>query len=136
MERAGVGCAVSEIGDSHAIAPLEPQSERRAWQAGVLTRVLPRIRDVRRGGSAAIDLSSVASGQVDAFFEAGLAEWDMAAGIAIVRAAGGSVEVLERPSPPSPLIVAGGPRLVGALVACLRDAGALDAMSPDPHDAR
>ena len=103
----------------------QPQPERRAWQADVLTRVLPRIRDVRRGGSAAIDLCGVASGQVDAFFEAGLAEWDMAAGTAIVRAAGGTVETFERSAAPSPLVVAGGPRLVGALVACLREAGAL-----------
>jgi myo-inositol-1(or 4)-monophosphatase len=105
----------------------QPQPERRAWQAHVLTRVLPRIRDVRRGGSAAIDLSAVASGQVDAFFEAGLAEWDMAAGVAIVRAAGGVVEVVGRDAPPTPVVVAAGPRLIEPLVECLREAGLFDA---------
>ena len=103
----------------------QPQPERRAWQAGVLSRVLPRVRDVRRGGSAAIDLCSVACGALDAFYEAGLAEWDMAAGAAIVRAAGGVVHVVERPAVPAPLLVAAGPRLVEALVRLLRDAGAM-----------
>jgi myo-inositol-1(or 4)-monophosphatase len=105
----------------------QPQPERRAWQAGVLVRVLPIVRDIRRGGSAAIDLCGVASGQLDAFYEAGLAEWDLAAGTAIVRAAGGVVERLERPAAPTPLVVAGGPRLVAPLLACLERAGALDA---------
>jgi myo-inositol-1(or 4)-monophosphatase len=107
----------------------QPQPERRAWQADVLTRVLPRIRDIRRGGSAALDLSAVASGQLDAFFEAGLAEWDMAAGTAIVRAAGGMVELVDRGGPPTPAVVAAGPRLIGSLVDCLRDAGLFDAES-------
>lgn len=104
----------------------QPRPERRAWQGAVLARLLPRIRDVRRGGSAALDLCGVASGRLDAFYEAGLAEWDTAAGTAIVRAAGGVVRVLERAAPPMPLVVAGGPRLVDALLACLRDAGVLD----------
>ncbi len=105
----------------------QPQPDRRAWQGRVLVQVLSRVRDVRRGGSAAIDLCGVASGQLDAFYEAGLAEWDMAAGTAIVRAAGGVVRLLERPVPPRPLVVAAGPRLVDALVDVLRTAGALDA---------
>jgi myo-inositol-1(or 4)-monophosphatase len=103
----------------------QPQPERRAWQARILTDVLPRVRDVRRGGSAAIDLCGVASGQLDAFYEAGLAEWDMAGGTAIVRAAGGVVRLLERAMPPAPLLVAAGPRLVDALEDVLRSVGAL-----------
>jgi len=105
----------------------QPQPERRAWQAGVLGRVLPRVRDVRRGGSAAIDLCTVASGHLDAFYEAGLAEWDTAAGTAIVRAAGGVVQVFERPTAPAPLVVASGPRLAAAFVRLLEEAGAMAA---------
>ena len=104
----------------------QPIPARRSWQGEVLARLLPRIRDVRRGGSAAIDLCGVASGQLDAFYEAGLAEWDMAAGTAIVRAAGGIVTMLKRAAPPTPLLVAGGPRLVEPLLDLLREAGALD----------
>jgi myo-inositol-1(or 4)-monophosphatase len=107
----------------------QPVPARRAWQAEVLARVLPRVRDVRRGGSAAIDLCGVASGQLDAFYEAGLAEWDTAAGTAIVRAAGGIVRVFARARPPAPLVVAGGPRLVEPLVDLLRAAGAFDAQA-------
>lgn len=105
----------------------QPVPARRAWQAEVLVRVLPRVRDVRRGGSAAIDLCGVASGQLDAFYEAGLAEWDMAAGTAIVRAAGGVVRMVERATPPAPLVVAAGPRLIEPLIELLRTAGAIDA---------
>ena len=99
--------------------------EGRGQQCETDAVVLPRVRDVRRGGSAAIDLSCVASGQLDAFYEAGLAEWDMAAGMAIARAAGGVVHRFERATAPTPLLVAAGPRLVDALVSVLREAGAV-----------
>ena len=108
----------------------QPAPTRRRWQAAVLAGVLPHVRDVRRGGSAAIDLCGVASGQLDAFYEAGLAEWDTAAGTAIVRAAGGVVRVLDRPTPPTPLVVAAGPRLIDPLVELLRAGGVF---SPVPH---
>ena len=55
-------------------------AERRAWQARVLTSVVPAVRDIRRGGSAALDLAATACGRVDAFYEVGLMPWDMAAG--------------------------------------------------------
>jgi myo-inositol-1(or 4)-monophosphatase len=115
----------AELATALVATGFQPQPERRVRQAEVLARVLGRVRDVRRGGSAAIDLCCVASGQLDAFYEAGLAEWDMAAGTAIVRAAGGVVRMLARPAPPAPLLVAAGPRLVDALEAAVRDAGAL-----------
>jgi myo-inositol-1(or 4)-monophosphatase len=100
----------------------QPKPEVRAWQARVLAHVLPRIRDVRRGGSAAIDLATVACGHVDAFFEAGLSEWDVAAGIAIVTAAGGVVRQVPCAVTPTPLLVAAGPRLVDTLAGLLGDA--------------
>jgi myo-inositol-1(or 4)-monophosphatase len=55
-------------------------AERRAWQAAVLTRIVPAVRDIRRSGSAAIDLAATACGRIDAFYEVGLRRWDMAAG--------------------------------------------------------
>ncbi len=61
----------------------------RARQAAMVAQILPRIRDIRRGGSAALDLCWVASGHLDAYFEQGLNAWDMAAGVLIVREAGG-----------------------------------------------
>jgi myo-inositol-1(or 4)-monophosphatase len=52
-------------------------------------RLLPRIRDLRRAGAAALDLAYVAAGRVDAFYERGLKRWDEAAGILLVHEAGG-----------------------------------------------
>jgi myo-inositol-1(or 4)-monophosphatase len=63
---------------------------RRAAQAGVVRRLLPRVRDLRRAGAASLDLSWVAAGRVDAYFERGLQHWDWAAGRLLVEEAGGS----------------------------------------------
>ena len=63
----------------------------RRLQAELVARVLPRARDVRRAGSAALDLAWVAAGRLDAFYEHGLAEWDHAAGDLLVQEAGGVV---------------------------------------------
>ncbi|WP_055474206.1 inositol monophosphatase family protein, partial [Streptomyces pathocidini] len=63
-------------------------TERRAAQAEVLRTLLPRVRDIRRGGSAAIDLCDVACGRLDGYYERGLNPWDYAAGALIAREAG------------------------------------------------
>jgi myo-inositol-1(or 4)-monophosphatase len=65
--------------------------ERRGRQAAVLATVLPRIRDVRRMGAAAVDLCSVACGRVDAFWERGLGPWDLAAGSLVATEGGARV---------------------------------------------
>jgi myo-inositol-1(or 4)-monophosphatase len=65
--------------------------ERRAEQAEHLRRVLPAVRDVRRGGSAALDLCSVADGTADAYYEHVIQPWDIAAGSLIAREAGAQV---------------------------------------------
>jgi myo-inositol-1(or 4)-monophosphatase len=65
------------------------ESERRAEQAEILVRLLPRIRDLRRAGAAALDLAYVAAGRADAFYERGLKRWDEAAGLLLVHEAGG-----------------------------------------------
>lgn len=62
--------------------------ERRARQGAVLAAVVPRVRDIRRMGAAALDLCSVAAGRVDAYYEVGLAMWDLAAGALIAAEAG------------------------------------------------
>ena len=53
--------------------------------------LFPLVSGVRRAGSAALDLSYVASGRLDGFWEIGLKEWDMAAGTLIIQEAGGLV---------------------------------------------
>ncbi len=53
--------------------------------------IIPHCQGIRRGGSAALDLSYTACGRFDGFFELGLKPWDVAAGVLIVREAGGVV---------------------------------------------
>jgi myo-inositol-1(or 4)-monophosphatase len=67
----------------------------RAAQARVLARVIPRVRDVRRFGSAALDLTWTAAGRYDAYFERTVKQWDIAAGALICQRAG--LRVLELP---------------------------------------
>lgn len=69
-------------------------ASRRARQADVARELLPKVRDIRRAGSAALDLSWLAAGRFDAYYERGLSPWDWAAGSLIVREAGGVVEDL------------------------------------------
>ena len=68
---------------------MEP--ERLDLVLAVLRTVLLESHGVRRAGSAALDLCDVAAGRLDAFYETGLAPWDVVAGQAIVEAAGGQV---------------------------------------------
>lgn len=67
---------------------------RRAAQAETLARLLPRVRDVRRAGAAALDLCMVACGRIDAYYERGLQPWDWAAGSLIAAEAGAVVRPL------------------------------------------
>ena len=78
----------------------------RALQARVLTHLLPRVRDVRRGGSAALDLAWVACGRLDGFYEWGIKEWDRAAGMLLVAEAGGAVSVFDPGGGLDPCVIA------------------------------
>ncbi|MFB6707449.1 inositol monophosphatase family protein [Streptomyces sp. NPDC056333] len=60
----------------------------RRHQADVVQHLIPKLRDIRRGGSAAIDLCDVAAGRLDGYYERGLHPWDLAAGDLIAREAG------------------------------------------------
>ncbi|MBX7159167.1 MAG: inositol monophosphatase [Acidimicrobiia bacterium] len=103
--------------------------EIRARQAAVLTGLLPRVRDVRRGGSAALDLAHVAAGRLDVYYETGLAIWDVAAGRLLVTEAGGTSTALASGASPAPArerdvgLVAGPPALVEALAELLSEIG-------------
>jgi fructose-1,6-bisphosphatase/inositol monophosphatase family enzyme len=100
------------------------RSERRRAQAQVLERVLPEVRDIRRMGGAAIDLCSVACGRLDAYYEYGIAPWDVAAGSVIARESGAVVTDLDGRPTLGPMIVASAPALHGDLCQLLRTAGA------------
>jgi myo-inositol-1(or 4)-monophosphatase len=94
-------------------------SGRRRVQGEVVAALLPHIRDIRRGGSAAVDLCSVAAGRMDAFFERGLNYWDYAAGGLIAREAGALVGGLSGKAESTSMTVAAGPDLFRDLDAFL-----------------
>ena len=89
------------------------EADQRARQAELLTRLLPRVRDIRRAGAAALDLAYVACGRVDAFYERGLKRWDEAAGRLLVEEAGGVVSDLE--GEPAGVLAAATPGLAALL---------------------
>jgi myo-inositol-1(or 4)-monophosphatase len=64
---------------------------QRAWAGAMVDALLPRVRDVRRGGSAAAALAQVADGRADGYWGPGLQPWDGAAGALLVAEAGGSL---------------------------------------------
>ncbi len=98
-------------------------AERRRWQARLLGDLLPRVRDIRREGGAALDLCHVASGRLDAFYETGLNSWDLAAAWVVAREAGVVVGGLEGPESPGPdLTWAAGPALAGPFSAAVIEA--------------
>jgi myo-inositol-1(or 4)-monophosphatase len=70
----------------------------RAKQAEVIARLLPRVRDIRRFGSAALDLAWTAAGRYDAYFERTVKPWDIAAGVLVCERAG--LKVRELPAGP------------------------------------
>ena len=89
------------------------EPERRALQAEVVRRILPRVRDIRRAGAAALDLSWLAAGRVDAYYERGLNHWDWAAGRLLVEEAGGTIADLD--GDPHGLVAAATPELLDEL---------------------
>ena len=92
---------------------------RRQVQGEVVAALLPQIRDIRRGGSAAVDLCSVAAGRLDAFYERGLNYWDFAAGGLIAREAGALVGGLAGRAESTSMAMAAGPGLYQQLGAFL-----------------
>jgi myo-inositol-1(or 4)-monophosphatase len=115
---AGRPLAVSTVGDP-AIALVATgfsyDAAERADQAAVVARLAGKVRDIRRAGSAALDLAWVAAGRLDAYFEVSRSPWDSAAGELLVREAGGAVTWTDHAE-----IVASGRPLHAALIALLR----------------
>lgn len=96
----------------------------RARQIAVVAPLLPVVADIRRLGSAALDLCFVAAGRLDGYFEAGLNCWDYAAGALVASEAGCVVTVLGQPASSTRFVTASGAGLAAELHAALE---ALDA---------
>ncbi|HUP99166.1 MAG TPA: inositol monophosphatase family protein, partial [Aeromicrobium sp.] len=99
----------------------------RARQAAAVAQLMPHVRDIRRFGSAALDLCALASGRFDAYVEQGLQPWDLAAGALICREAGLTVSGLDddgRPGPPGErLVIAAHPSLFREFFSLVRACG-------------
>ena len=106
-------------------------TRRRSVQAALVAKILPVVRDVRRIGSAAMDLCMVAAGRLDAYYEHGLHVWDSAAGALIAAEAGARV-VLPHPGDPdttAALVVAAAPGIADQLLAAMER---FDGLAPIP----
>jgi myo-inositol-1(or 4)-monophosphatase len=95
QERTLTGAGREDLPTAMLATGLAYDARVRAAQAQVLTRAIPRVRDIRRFGSAALDLAWTAAGRFDAYFERTVKPWDIAAGTLICEAAG--LRVVELP---------------------------------------
>jgi myo-inositol-1(or 4)-monophosphatase len=111
------------IGEALVGTGFSYESARRRAQGRLVAQVLPAVRDIRRAGAAALDLCWVAAGRLDAFYEAGLAPWDLAAGALVVSEAGGTVTEIAgllADFPELTTVVATAPGLADPLMTLLR----------------
>ena len=99
-------------------------ASRRTSQARIVAELLPRVRDIRRVGSAALDLCTLAAGGLDLYYERGLQPWDMAAGALVAQEAGAQVTGLRGQPAQEAMTVAGSAERVTELIALLEGLGA------------
>jgi myo-inositol-1(or 4)-monophosphatase len=98
--------------------------ELRARQGELAARLLPRVGDLRRYGSAALDLCAVAAGWLDGYYEHGIHPWDWAAGAVIATEAGAVVRPPAAGDGPTPLFTVAAPGIAADLDGALADCGA------------
>ncbi|HEV2779115.1 MAG TPA: inositol monophosphatase family protein [Actinophytocola sp.] len=101
------------------------RAERRRRQAVGVAELLGRVRDIRRGGAASLDLCAVAAGWLDGYFEHGLSRWDWAAGTLIAEEAGALVRIPGTTGDGfgEDLLMAAAPGVADALSSALLDCG-------------
>jgi myo-inositol-1(or 4)-monophosphatase len=109
-ERICVAAAV-DLSQSLVATGFAYDSGMRGRQGAVIQQLLPLVRDIRRMGTASLDLCFVACGRVNAYFERALSPWDHAAGALIAREAGATVKGLGGAAPGRDLILAAHPDL-------------------------
>lgn len=90
-------------------------AEKRRWEGAILAELITQVRDVRRGGSAALDLANLTIGRHDLYYEHGLNPWDYAAGWLVATEAGAQVKIIPNPDPEKELVIAGKPEIVGQI---------------------
>jgi myo-inositol-1(or 4)-monophosphatase len=105
------------------------RAERRERQAAGMALLLPKVRDIRRPGSASLDLCSVAAGWVDGYVEHGLSRWDWAGGALVAEEAGAVVRLPEAPDALGPdLTFCATPGIADQLRAAVKEVGLTEEM--------
>jgi myo-inositol-1(or 4)-monophosphatase len=104
--------------------PTQGRSDHRLFLAR-LGRLMETVASIHRAGAAALDLAWVAAGRYDGFFEVGLSRWDVAAGILLIREAGGFVTEVDGGNDPlgTGSVLAANPNLHAPLLEMLAVAG-------------
>ena len=97
------------------------RAEQRRAQGAAVADLLPRVRDIRRMGSSALDLCSLAAGRVDAYYELGLNHWDHAAGALIAAEAGAVLRGLPGRPFAEPMAIAAAPSVADAFAGLVAD---------------
>jgi myo-inositol-1(or 4)-monophosphatase len=90
-------------------------SEMRGTQGAIVARLLPSVRDIRRQGTASLDICYVAAGRLNAYYERTLSPWDHAAGAIIAREAGAVVKGMGDAQPSRDFILAAHPAMAALL---------------------
>lgn len=123
---------VSDISQCLVATGFSYSTTRRAQQAQLLTGVLPAVRDIRRMGSAALDLCHLADGEVDVYYEHGLNCWDYAAGLLIAEEAGAEIHApgLSIPGESGEIFYAAPRTIIGAVEELLSSIGGLKPLKP------
>jgi myo-inositol-1(or 4)-monophosphatase len=98
-------------------------SMTRGEQGRLVAELLPWVRDIRRLGTASLDLCFVAAGRLNAYFERTLSPWDHAAGALIAREAGATVKGRGTAAPSTEFILAAHPQVAVALERQLEELG-------------
>ncbi|MET1044086.1 MAG: inositol monophosphatase family protein [Microbacteriaceae bacterium] len=96
-------------------------AERRAEQGALVSQLLPRVRDIRRLGTASLDLCFVAAGRLNGYYERGLNPWDHAAGALVAAEAGARVSGWSGAAASSEFILAAEPSVAASLEQLLTD---------------
>jgi myo-inositol-1(or 4)-monophosphatase len=115
----GVADAV-ELSQALVATGFSYDSVIRGEQGALVAGLLSRVRDIRRMGTASLDLCFVASGRTNAYFERSLSPWDHAAGALIAREAGAAVSGMDDRPPSSDLILAAHPAVALELESAIR----------------
>lgn len=98
-------------------------AEKRLEQAAIVAKLVGEVRDIRRMGTASLDLCSVACGRLNAYYERGLKPWDHAAGALVAREAGSAVQGLGGAAATGEFLLAAEPSVAAGLERLLLELG-------------